>query len=218
MAEILIVDDEPHLREVVRYALEREGHTVREASDGRVALAELARSEPDLMVLDVLMPELDGIEVCRRVRQSSRLPIVFLSSRGEELDRVLGLELGGDDYVTKPFSPRELVSRVKAVLRRTQPAAPIGDQVVRHGPIAIVPEEHRVTVGDVRPWSSPSPSSACCSRSCAAPARSTRARIWSKRPTTGRTSSPTAPWTATCATSARSCARPAWTPSTPCTA
>ncbi|TNE88787.1 MAG: response regulator transcription factor [Deltaproteobacteria bacterium] len=148
MPEILIVDDEPHLREIVRYALEREGYAVREASDGRVALAEVARSEPDLMVLDVLMPELDGIEVCRRVRATSRLPIVFLSSRGEELDRVLGLELGGDDYVTKPFSPRELVSRVKAVLRRTQPEPVAPRDVVRHGALAMVPDEHRVAVGD----------------------------------------------------------------------
>ncbi|MCO4744916.1 MAG: response regulator transcription factor [Proteobacteria bacterium] len=148
MPEILIVDDEPHLREVVRYALEREGYTVREASDGRTALAEVARSEPDLMVLDVLMPELDGIEVCRRIRSHSRLPIVFLSSRGEELDRVLGLELGGDDYVTKPFSPRELVSRVKAVLRRTLPIAPSAGDAVSAGPIRMLPEEHRLTVGD----------------------------------------------------------------------
>ena len=106
MQEILVVDDEPHIREVVRYALEREGYAVREASDGLQAMQEVRRRPPALVVLDVVMPELDGIEVCRRIQASQRVPIVFLSSRGEELDRVLGLELGGDDYVTKPFSPR----------------------------------------------------------------------------------------------------------------
>jgi two-component system OmpR family response regulator len=109
---VLVVDDDPYLREVVRYALAREGFTVREAADGAAALASVAEQPPDLVVLDVLMPELDGLEVCRRLRRTSTVPVVFLSSRGEELDRVLGLELGGDDYLTKPFSPRELVSRV----------------------------------------------------------------------------------------------------------
>ena len=121
MAEILIVDDDPRLREVVRYALEREEFVVREAGNGKQALDAIAENPPDLVLLDVLMPELDGIEVCRQIRSHSNLPVVFLSSRGEELDRVLGLDLGGDDYITKPFSPRELVSRIKAVLRRTVP-------------------------------------------------------------------------------------------------
>ena len=121
MPHVLIVDDDPYLREVVRYALAREGFTVREAEDGADALAQLEQQPADLVVLDVLMPEMDGLEVCRRLRRTSRVPILFLSSRGEELDRVLGLELGGDDYLTKPFSTRELVSRVKAVLRRTVP-------------------------------------------------------------------------------------------------
>lgn len=120
-AEILLVDDDPSLREVVRYALTREGFSVREAENGLEALERFAVAPVDLVVLDVLMPELDGIEVCKRIRAESSVPIVFLSSRGEELDRVLGLELGGDDYITKPFSPRELVSRIKAVLRRTRP-------------------------------------------------------------------------------------------------
>lgn len=120
-AEILLVDDDPSLREVVRYALTREGFSVREAENGLEALERFAAAPVDLVVLDVLMPELDGIEVCKRIRAESSVPIVFLSSRGEELDRVLGLELGGDDYITKPFSPRELVSRIKAVLRRTRP-------------------------------------------------------------------------------------------------
>ncbi len=119
-ARVLVVDDDPSLREVVRYALDRAGYAVTEAADGRAALDRFAAEVPDLVVLDVTMPELDGLEVCRQIRRDSRVPIVFLSSRAEEVDRILGLEMGGDDYLTKPFSPRELVSRVKAVLRRTQ--------------------------------------------------------------------------------------------------
>lgn len=118
---ILLADDDPSLREVVRYALDRAGFEVIEAQDGRVALDRFGRHAVDLVVLDVLMPELDGIEVCRAIRKTSSVPIVFLSSRSEEVDKILGLEMGGDDYITKPFSPRELVSRVRAVLRRTRP-------------------------------------------------------------------------------------------------
>src|SRR5688500_5724316 len=120
-ARVLLADDDPSLREVVRYALDRAGFEVIEAADGRQALDRFRQRAVDLFVLDVLMPEMDGLEVCRELRKASRVPIVFLSSRGEEVDKVLGLEMGGDDYLAKPFSPRELVSRVKAVLRRTRP-------------------------------------------------------------------------------------------------
>lgn len=125
---ILIVDDDPHIREVVRFALEKAGYATAEAADGQAALARFAEVAPDLVVLDIVMPELDGTEVCRRLRAESTTPIVFLSSRDDEIDRIVGLELGGDDYVTKPFSPRELVARVRAVLRRTatRPAAMAG--------------------------------------------------------------------------------------------
>lgn len=121
---ILIADDDPHIREVVRFALEQAGFSTVEASDGLEAVetvAERTKTDErlDLVVLDVMMPEMDGTEVCRKLRADFEVPIVFLSSRDDEIDRVLGLELGGDDYVTKPFSPRELVARVKAVLRRT---------------------------------------------------------------------------------------------------
>src|SRR5687767_11780790 len=119
---ILLVDDDPSLRKVVRYALDRAGFDVVEAGDGRIAIDRFARNAIDLVVLDVLMPEMDGLEVCREIRKTSQVPIVFLSSRGEEVDKVLGLEMGGDDYLAKPFSPRELVSRVRAVLRRTRPS------------------------------------------------------------------------------------------------
>jgi len=148
-ADILIVDDDDNLREVVRYALDRAGFSVREATDGRHAMREFGTRAPDLVVLDVLMPEMDGIEVCRAIRRTSQVPIVFLSSRDEEVDRVLGLELGGDDYVTKPFSPRELVSRVKAVLRRSLPSTGRNEDdetVLRAGPIRMNPERHRVFV------------------------------------------------------------------------
>ncbi|MFT4623231.1 MAG: two-component system OmpR family response regulator [Myxococcota bacterium] len=142
---VLLVDDDPHLREVVRYALDRAGFEVEEAEDGLAALLAFRRSEPDLIVLDVLMPELDGLEVCRRVRQTSQVPIVFLSSRGEEIDRILGLDLGGDDYITKPFSTRELVSRIRAVLRRTTGSATPGRLAV--GPLVLDSEQWRASVG-----------------------------------------------------------------------
>lgn len=147
-ADILIVDDDPRLREVVRYALSREGFEVREADNGAQALVQVEEQSPDLIVLDVLMPELDGLEVCRRLRARSNVPIVFLSSRGEEIDRVLGLELGGDDYLTKPFSPRELVSRVKAVLRRTRSPRPTPTSGLQVGELRLDPELHRVWVGE----------------------------------------------------------------------
>jgi len=115
---VLVVDDEARIREVVEYALVREGFRVSLAADGQTALDVAARDPPDLVVLDVMLPEIDGLEVCRTLRRGSRLPVLFLSARAEEIDRIVGLELGGDDYLTKPFSPRELVARVRAVLRR----------------------------------------------------------------------------------------------------
>ncbi|HTU60291.1 MAG TPA: response regulator transcription factor [Polyangiales bacterium] len=141
MAAILVVDDDGHIRQVVRYALERAGHTVREAKDGAEALREIEREPPELMVLDILMPEDDGLEVCKRVRKHSRLPIIFLSSRDDELDRVIGLELGADDYLSKPFSPRELVARVAAVLRRAVPESEA--KLLSHGPLTMDGARHR---------------------------------------------------------------------------
>ncbi|MBI5478285.1 MAG: response regulator [Deltaproteobacteria bacterium] len=152
MPTVLIVDDEAHIREVVQYALEREGFTVRCAADGHEALRQAESGGVDLVVLDILMPELDGLEVCRRLRARGPIPIIFLSSRGEEVDRIVGLELGGDDYVAKPFSPRELATRVKAVLRRaavgaasvvpqatvaTAAVTPAKAEVLRHGRVEV---------------------------------------------------------------------------------
>ncbi len=150
MTDVLVVDDDPNLREVVRYALAREGWTVREATNGLEALASLAETPADIVVLDVTMPEMDGLEACRRLRMTSDVPVVFLSSRAEEIDRILGLELGGDDYIAKPFSPRELVSRVKAILRRARPTQPVGaasKELVR-GSIRVDIDAHRAWVGD----------------------------------------------------------------------
>src|SRR6476646_7230512 len=117
---ILVVDDDPHIRDVVRFAFEKSGMTISTAQNGKEALRLFDRSVHQLVVLDVGMPEMDGLEVCRQIRKTSDTPILFLSARDEEIDRILGLEIGGDDYVTKPFSPRELVARVKAILRRAR--------------------------------------------------------------------------------------------------
>ncbi|HVE82095.1 MAG TPA: response regulator transcription factor [Myxococcales bacterium] len=151
---VLVVDDDPHLREVVGFALGQAGFAVEEAADGRSALEAFRRRPPALVVLDVMMPEMDGLEVCRAVRQHSRVPIIFLSSRDDEVDRILGLELGGDDYVSKPFSPRELVARVKAVLRRQEAvASPAGrggggGEVLRRGPLSVDLEQWRAFWGE----------------------------------------------------------------------
>ncbi len=150
MTDVLVVDDDPNLREVVRYALAREGWTVREATNGVEALTSLAEFPADIVVLDVTMPEMDGLEACRRLRMTSDVPVVFLSSRAEEIDRILGLELGGDDYIAKPFSPRELVSRVKAILRRARPTQPVdttSNELIR-GAIRVDTDAHRAWVGD----------------------------------------------------------------------
>ncbi len=148
MASVLVVDDDAHIREVARFALARAGHAVELAHDGEVAYARLERGGIDLVVLDVLMPELDGFALCRRLRASGRVPIVFLSSRGEEADRVLGLDLGADDYLAKPFSPRELVARVAAGLRRTAASQlPAAQPVLAIGPVTIDRDRHELHAG-----------------------------------------------------------------------
>jgi two-component system OmpR family response regulator len=124
---ILVVDDDPHIRQLLVFALGKAGFDTREAGDGEAALEAFAANRPDLIVLDINLPRMNGLDVCRRVRAESEAPILFLSSRDDEIDRVLGIELGADDYVVKPFSPREVVARVTAILRRTlarpEPAA-----------------------------------------------------------------------------------------------
>ena len=127
--KILIVDDDPRLRDLLRIALERAAFSTVTGADGQAALMLAAREQPDLIILDIGLPEIDGFETCRRIRARSQVPILFLTARDDEIDRILGLELGADDYVTKPFSPREVVARVKAILKR----ASGGSAPVQHG-------------------------------------------------------------------------------------
>jgi DNA-binding response OmpR family regulator len=150
MARILIVDDEPNLRHTVGYNLRREGYEVVQAADGEAALAAAQSQPPDVVVLDLMLPGIDGLEVCRRLRQRSAVPILMLTARETEIDRVVGLEVGADDYLAKPFSMRELLARVKAILRRAdldraaqQPAAP--DRLALDG-LTVYPGRRRVEV------------------------------------------------------------------------
>jgi DNA-binding response OmpR family regulator len=136
MKTVLVVDDEPKIVQLARDYLEHAGFTVASASDGREALASFRANAPDLIVLDLGLPLVDGLDVARAVRKSSNVPIVMLTGRGDEADRVAGLELGADDYVTKPFSPKELVARVRAVLRRAEVAATPTD-IVRAGDVTL---------------------------------------------------------------------------------
>ncbi|MCK0118906.1 response regulator transcription factor [Loktanella sp. F6476L] len=144
--KILLVDDDPRLRELVRLALERATYTVITASDGQIAVTQAAREAPDLIVLDIGLPEMDGFEVCRRIRFTSDVPIIFLTARDDEVDKVLGLELGADDYVTKPFSPRELVARVKAILKRTA-AGVRAETTLTCGPLSLDVSAHKCQIG-----------------------------------------------------------------------
>jgi len=133
MPTVLVVDDEPIVRDVVVRYLEREGFTTLEAADGNVARQLIQRHSPSLVVLDVMLPGTDGLELCRWIRRESDLPVIMLTARGEEADRIVGLELGADDYVTKPFSPRELAVRVRTVLRRARPATPEQERLAFDG-------------------------------------------------------------------------------------
>jgi two-component system alkaline phosphatase synthesis response regulator PhoP len=144
---ILVVDDEANIVELAALYLEQEGFLVRSASDGSTALEMIARQPPALMVLDLMLPEVDGWEVCRRVRSGKAapdLPIVMLTARDDDVDKIVGLELGADDYVTKPFNPRELVARVKAILRRARRAVR-SEAPVHMGDVTIDPARHEVT-------------------------------------------------------------------------
>lgn len=127
MATVLVVDDEEIVRSVVVRYLKRDGHETLEAGDGGRARELIERAQPDLVVLDVMLPGIDGLELCRWIRSSSELPVIMLTARGEEADRIVGLELGADDYISKPFSPRELAARVRTVLRRVATGAPLAE-------------------------------------------------------------------------------------------
>jgi len=150
---ILVVDDDQHIREVICVTLKKAGLVPLEARDGAEALSRFAAEHPALIVLDIGMPELDGLDVCRQVRKSSDVPILFLSARDDEIDRVLGLEIGGDDYVTKPFSPRDLVARINVILRRTASRgadARMSGSSLTLGGLSLDPPQHVARFGGER--------------------------------------------------------------------
>ncbi len=144
---ILLVDDEPHIIELASLYLKQDGFRVISAGDGLAALERVARDNPALMVLDLMLPRLDGWEVCKRVRAESDLPILMLTARDDDIDKIVGLELGADDYLTKPFNPRELVARIKAILRRAEPRRPgEGEVPLRAGNLTIDPARREARV------------------------------------------------------------------------
>jgi DNA-binding response OmpR family regulator len=143
---ILVVEDDSKMLNLLKLYLEREGYEVIATRDGTTAIEAANRARPNLVILDLMLPQLDGIEVCRRLRAASDVPIMMLTARVDEVDKLLGLSLGADDYVTKPFSPREVVARVKAILRRTTRESQ--KKVLRHGDLEMDVERHRVMVND----------------------------------------------------------------------
>ena len=145
---VLLVEDEPSLSEAIAYTLQQEGFAVTTASDGPSALTEFRTAEPDLVILDLMLPGMPGLDVCRDIRRESTVPIIVLTAKDSEADKVAGLELGADDYVTKPFSMRELISRVRAHLRRTRMGTAPGDghEVLRGGPVELDVGRHEARV------------------------------------------------------------------------
>lgn len=143
---ILIVEDDPNTSSLVATYLQREGFATRIADDGADALAMARKDPPGFVILDVMLPKVDGWEICRQLRKISDVPILMLTAREEEIDRVLGLSLGADDYVVKPFSPRELVERVKAILRRASPTTSRNSDILQHDGLILNPEQHQVTL------------------------------------------------------------------------
>jgi DNA-binding response OmpR family regulator len=145
---VLVAEDDPKQAELIRRYLERDNHRVVVVHDGRAAIDEARRREPDLIVLDVMMPKVDGLDVCRILRAESDVPIVLLTARTTEEDVLLGLDLGADDYVTKPYSPRQLAARVRAILRRVRRVRDRGQQPLRVGDLVVDPQRHEVTLRD----------------------------------------------------------------------
>ena len=145
MTRVLVVEDEESFSDALTFMLKREGYEVAVAADGNAAIEEFEKSGADILLLDLMLPGLPGTEVCRQIRTRSQVPIIMLTAKDGEVDKVVGLELGADDYVTKPFSPRELVARIKAVLRRT--GAPEAGQLA-FGPLVLDTQSHRLSVGE----------------------------------------------------------------------
>jgi DNA-binding response OmpR family regulator len=147
--EILVVEDEPSIASFVAMYLKNAGYTVRTAPTGGDALAQVLAEPPDLIVLDLMLPDIDGVEICRRIRQRSDLPVLMLTARDEDVDKIIGLEVGADDYLTKPFNPRELVARVKSILRRTAPERKRPEsREIKHGELVVNSGSREVHVGD----------------------------------------------------------------------
>jgi len=142
---ILVIEDEKDIVRLLKYNLEKQGYEVLAAYDGEAGLALARKEKPELILLDLMLPKVDGIEVCRLLRQDSKVPVIMLTAKKEEVDRILGLELGADDYVTKPFSVRELMARVKAILRRSQPQGKV-EEAWRFGDLQVDPERFTVAV------------------------------------------------------------------------
>ena len=146
MSRIVVIDDEPNLRHTLSYTLRQEGYEVAAAADGEEGLVLVASAKPDLVILDVMLPKIDGFEVCRRIRRSSRVPVLMLTARDTELDKVVGLEIGADDYLVKPFSMRELIARVRAMLRRSTQVPDVASPAeIEHDGLHIDTTKHRVT-------------------------------------------------------------------------
>lgn len=151
MTEVLIVEDETALAEPLAFLLQREGFEVRMAADGQEALAEFSKAEPDIVLLDLMLPGMSGTEVCKNIRLKSAVPVIMVTARDTEIDKVVGLEIGADDYVTKPYSSRELIARIRAVLRRgrhddSDDIEDLYEEVLRGGPVVLDVERHVVTV------------------------------------------------------------------------
>jgi len=143
---VLIVEDDPNTANLVATYLQREGFNTLIENDGALGLQAARDKQPGLVILDLMLPQIDGLEICRRLRSESDVPILMLTAREEEIDRVLGFSLGADDYVVKPFSPRELVERVKAILRRVRPVAVDSNQILQQGDLRLDPQKHKVSL------------------------------------------------------------------------
>jgi len=146
LTRVLVVEDEQSLREPLVYLLEKEGYEVLDASDGNAAIELFKSTNPDIVLLDLMMPGMSGNEVCRVIRQTSNVPVIMLTAKDSEIDKVVGLEIGADDYVTKPYSTRELLARMKAVLRRNSEPTPVTDGLLEGGPVSMDVDRHMVFV------------------------------------------------------------------------
>lgn len=146
MTRVLVVEDEPNLREPLVYLLEKEGYQVLEAEDGNKAVEIFKSKSPDLILLDLMLPGISGNEVCRLVRLESQVPIIMITAKDTEIDKVVGLEIGADDYITKPYSTRELLARMKAVMRRTFEPVPLDPSILKAGPVVMDLDRHTVSV------------------------------------------------------------------------